>query len=165
MPKNRPGKRGRGKSANKNAPAAQKPKTTTGAAMESVNGEGVAASEEKIIPSLTSTGGKTPTGADKPVGQSVPPPSTTTSKEQIVQADPTGDQPSTRKQNGGGETVEEIIPSKVGGSKEVDQSTTDDQQIGGDSVGVNKSTEQGGEVGVAQGVLSDQGVSKEVVSE
>ena len=107
MPKNRPNKRGRGKSANKNAPAAQKSKTTTGAATESAKGEGVAASlsEEQIIPSPASTEGGTPTGADKSVGQSAPPPSTTTSEEQIIQADLTGDQPSTGKQNGGGKLL------------------------------------------------------------
>ena len=156
MPKNQPNKRGCGKSANKNAPAAQKPKTTMGAATESAKGD---------LPSLALTEGGTPTGADESVGQYASPPSTTTSEEQIVQADQMGDQPSTGKQNGGGETVEEIIPSEQGGSKEGDQPTTDDQKIGGESVGVNISTEQGGEVGVAQGVSSDQGGSKEVTSE
>ena len=138
MPKNRPGKRGCSKSAKKDAPAAQKSKTTTGAAMESAKGQGVAEAEEQIVPSLGSTGGKTPTGADDSVGQSVPPPSTT------IQADSTEDQPSTGEKNGGGETVEEIIPPEQGGSKEVDQPSTVDQQIGGDSVGVNTSPEQGG---------------------
>ena len=160
MPKNRPGKRGRSRSAKKDAPAAQKSKTTTGAETESAEGQGVAEAEEQIVPSLGTTGGKTPTGADEPVGQSVPPPSTT------IQADSTGDQPSTGEKTGGGETVEEIIPSEQGGSKGVDQPSTVDQQIGGDSVGVNTSPEQGGgEVGVAQGVSSDLGGSKEVVSE
>ena len=139
MPKNRPGKRGRSRSAKKDAPAAQKSKTTTGAETESAEGQGVAEAEEQIVPSLGTTGGKTPTGADDSVGQSVPPPST------IIQADSTGDQPSTGETHGGGETVEEIIPSEQGGSKSGNQPTTVDQEIGGDSVGVNTSPEQGGE--------------------
>ena len=103
-----------------------------GATTKSAKGEGVVAatSEEQIVPSLASMEGGTPTGADKSVGQSAPPPSTTTSEEQIIQADLTGDQPSTGKQNGGGETVEDIILSELGGSKEVNQPTTDDQKVG-----------------------------------
>ena len=160
MPRNQPNKRGRSKSVNKNLPGVQKLKTTAKG-----KGDVASTSDKQIVPALASTEGVTPTGDDKSVGQSVPPPSTTTSKEQIVQSDPTGDQPSTGKRKSGGETVEDIIPSEQGGSKEVDQPSTDDPKVGEDSVGVNISSKQGGEVGVTQGVTSDQGGSKEVASE
>ena len=71
---------------------------------------------------LASTEGVTTTGAEELVGQSAPPPSTTTSEKKIVQADPTGDQPSTEKQNGVRGTVDDIIPSEQGGSKELIES-------------------------------------------
>ena len=65
-------------------------------------GNTASTSEEQIVPALASMEGVTPTGADKSVGKSAPPPSTTTPKEQIVQADPTEDQPSTEKKWWGG---------------------------------------------------------------
>ena len=116
--------------------------------MESAKGKGVTAStsEEQIVPAPASMEGVNPTGTDKSVGKSAPPPSTTTSEEQIVQADPMGDQPSTKKQNGGGETVGEFILSKQGGSKEVIQNSTGEQKVGGESVGyIVILTKQGGE--------------------
>ena len=101
-------------------------------------------SEEQIVPSLASTESETPTRADESVGQSAPPPSTTTSKEQIIQADPSGDQASTDEQKGERETVGEVIPYKQGGSKVVIQSSTGEQKVGGESVGdIIISTKQG----------------------